>query len=211
MLIWLTGLRAQSGQEVPQSCYKVAVVYPHNPGPYHQMRKPPDLSQEEYDYQVSEMDRERKQAISKQEELVSRFVGFLTQTFRVEVVCDLMWKDKVVNNKRLLLQKAIEKSDFVILVMTPSFMELLESEVVPDEEFIFQQHYLHNLINDPNLDGRDEPVKFIPVFLDANYDKDLKFVPKTLHLGNVYELQFPFNPQHGEDMRNFCALMTKIS
>ena len=208
LYICLTGFSPQSGQEVPQACYKVAVVYPHNPGHYHQIEKTPDLDQEEYDHKVFEMERKRKRAIFKQKELVSKFVDFLKQSLLVEVVCDLMWNDKLVNNRRLSLQKEIEKSDFVVLVITQSFMELLESEVVPDEEFIFQHHYLHNLINNPMLEDRGKSLHFISVFLDANYDKDLKFVPKTLQSGNVYELRHPFNSAQGEDMHNFCALMT---
>ena len=166
---------------------KVTVVYAHNPNLYKQI-KPPEIRNEttlaQYEGELIENERHMEHNITEQKKLVKEFVAFL-KSLGISVAYDQQIDDSPVDNRRLWIQNHIKNSDYVIFIITPSFVPFVEGGVTPEKEMIFQGQYLHNLISNP---GKNQVL--VSVFL--NSPRDCKQIPKALETGNIFELWTPF-------------------
>lgn len=182
-------------------------MYTKNPDNYVQIRPPsgayhgPAVEARYQDVVVCN-EQERAQKIKEHCKLVANFARFLS-TLGLTVVFDQYVKDKHISNKPKWLQQNIANSDFVILVITPSFRQILRE--APDEEIFFKGNYLENLIN--GLGKRD--IRIVCVFLDR--PTCLEHIPEPLRSGNAYELQTPFNLDSGrhidDNLNPFVSLL----
>jgi len=196
---------------------KVFIAYAHNPLPYVQIAPPdsdkviqsnPEMStemvHERWEEEVARHMRVEEKAIEGNKLLVYHLATFL-QKSSIAVAYDQLLTDVGTNNLMKWSQEQIEDSDFVILIITPSFCNLLSNEVPPEKEYLFAGHYLYNLIHNPPL---NKPL--LPVFL--NQVKDIQLLPKALEASICYEIWEPFDVQHvprNDDLESFYALLTR--
>jgi len=196
---------------------KVFIAYAHNPLPYVQIVPPdsdkviqsnPEMStemvHERWEEEVARHMRGEEKAIEDNKLLVYHLATFL-QNSSIAVAYDQLLTDVGTSNLMKWSQEQIEDSDFIILIITPSFCNFLSNEVPPEKEYLFAGHYLYNLIHNPPL---NKPL--LPVFL--NQVKDIQLLPKALEASICYEIWEPFDVQHvprNDDLESFYALLTR--
>ena len=196
---------------------KVFIAYAHSPIPYVQIR-PPDISEviqsnpgmsaetvhERWEEEVmTRMLREEK-AVEGNKSLVYHLATFL-QKSNIAVVYDQLLTDVGTSNLMKWSQQQIEDSDFVILIITPSFCLFLSNQVPPEKEYLFAGDYLYNLIHNP---PPNKPL--LPVFL--NQVKDIQLLPKALEATTCYEIWEPFDVHRvprNDDLESLYALLTR--
>ena len=196
----------------------VTVVYSHNPEAYEQIASPDipkllrdkphltvDVINEQHEEEIDRNGKTTKQRIDSQKKVVRDFADFLT-SLGVMTAYDQQIEDQAIASKTQWLQEKIKASDYVILVITPSFLRLMET--APDEELFFKGPYVHNLIRglEKRSDGRE--IHLVCVFL--NRAKTLDQVPTSLKTGNIFELWTPFK-QHNrrsDDLNSLVSLLT---
>ena len=193
---------------------KVFIVYAHNPSEYSQIAPPniqevlqanPQLTEDDvwrqHEDEVVRHDAQEKNGITESERMVERFALFLQES-HIAVAYDLLLRDTGADNVMKWAQEQIEDSDYVILIISPSFRNFLEGKwFFPfEQEPLFSGHYLYNLVNSP----RD--VRLLPVFL--NRLKDSTLLPKALEASTTFEVFEPFNV-HTEDLRSLYGILTK--
>lgn len=196
----------------------VTVVYPHNPESYEQIA-PPDIPKLLRDNPYLTVDvinaqhkdekvrneRTTKERIDSHKKVVRDFADFLT-SLGVTTAYDQQIEDQPIASKTQWLQEKIKASDYVILVITPSFLLLMEA--APQEELFFKGPYVHNLIRglENRSDGRE--IHLVCVFL--NGAKTLDQVPTSLRTGHVFELWAPFeqHDRRSDDLNTLVSLLT---
>ena len=184
---------------------RVFILSPHNPNEYTHIMPPPELQEhperediltkytEEVQKNKARMDRE----IAKHQKKILNFVAQLEKRgITVSGVHQLV--DNPVSNVNQWADQHIKKSDFVILVITPSFSMFLDSPPPSEYEIIFGATggYVSRLLHNP------EGVRFLCVFLDQ--PKDTSRLPTTLRGQPLYE---PL--ASAEQLKQFCAVLTK--
>ena len=196
---------------VPPLQRKVTLIYAKNPGKYEQI-KPPDqmtASQKEmYLKEVIAHEAKRETCIKLHVERVMRFVRYL-ESLRITVSYENQLDNQHVPSKPRWLEKNVESSEFVILVITPSFKELLNKIGVPHKETFFEGEYLNNIISGYAKKSDGTPIKFVCVFLHSPYRQS--YIPPSIASVNSYELFEPFALEDGrrDDIAKFSSLMAK--
>lgn len=184
---------------------KVFVVYARNPTVYTQVAPPkpvPDMTDEElqaFTVEATQHLQRQEEAIRNHQALIRRFASFLQRSL-IAVSYDQLLLDTGAGNQMRWYQEQIADSDYLILVITPSFKEFLQDEAPPEEEYIFTGHYLFNLINNPS-----PHLRFLPVFLNQPADREL--LPVALKAASVFQIVEPFDVQRG-DMCSLYAILT---
>ena len=190
---------------------KVTLIYAKNPGKYEQI-KPPDrmtASQKEmYLQEVIAHEAKRETCIKLHIERVMRFANYL-KSLGINVAYENQLDDQHVSSKPRWLEENVESSDFVILVITPSFKELLNKKGVPHNETFFRGEYLNNIISGYVEKADETPIKFVCVFLHSPYRQS--YIPPSIATVNSYELFEPFAWEDGrrDGIAKFSSLMTK--
>ena len=194
---------------------KVFIAYPHKPTIYTQIELPTSVSdlgsrtvskegeelRRQYEESVVRHERDAEMEIRKHEEMVERFAEFL-QKSSIAVAYDALVRDKGVVNLMRWCQQQIESSDYLILVITPSFSSFLNEEYPPERESLFQGNYLYNLIHSP-----PPTLQLIPIFLCSS--KNLSLVPKALVTGSVYEVWDNYQGHFNSDLEALYCRLTK--
>lgn len=200
--------------------YKVFIAYPHNPEEYTQQAQPdvdslitqnPELTAEviwrEFLEAAKRHEEALKQRIAGHEQLVRRFARFL-QGAQVAVSYDQLLTDTGAANVKLWMEQQINDSDFIILIVTPSFYQFLtdKSLVPPGKESTFVGHDLYNYIHNPPPN-----IRILPVFL--NRWKDVSLLPKSLEAASLYEIWEPLHVSsqapRQDDLEALYCLLTK--
>ena len=185
---------------------QVFILSPCNPNEYTHIMPPPELQEhperediltkynEERQENKARMDRE----IAKHQKEILNFVAHLEKRgITVTGVHQLV--DNPVSNVIQWADQHIKKSDFVILVITPSFSTFLDSPPPPEDEIIFGATggYVSRLLHHP-----PQGVRFLCVFLD--HPKNMDLIPTTLLGQPLYE------PLAGaKQLEQFCTVLTK--
>ena len=137
------------------------------------------------------------------EQLVHKFATFL-QHSGIAVAYDQLLYDSSVSNRKMWFEKQIEDSDYIILIITPSFHQFLGDSELPDDEYMFKGNYLYNIIDHPG------DLNFLPVFLDEK--KNIDLLPPALRHIPSCEIQYPFDVQsqsRQDDLVKLYRLLTK--
>lgn len=194
----------------PTKKSKVTVIYPQNPDLYEQI-KPPDCTltapiKRAYEQEVVEKERETDKKIHKHREQVRNLVSFM-QSKGIEVAYDQQLDDDHVPCLPQWLHKKVLISDLVVLVITPSFVPLLNQETVPEKEVLFKGKYLYNLTSGQLKNKDKKPVDIVCVFL--NRSKREEQIPPALVSGSKYELWEPFHSDsaRADDLKHFTFLL----
>ncbi len=184
---------------------KVFVVYPLNPDIYTQLQPPKPVDymtpeeEQAFSDEVALHFQQQDQSIKDHESLIRRFARFL-QRSHIAVSYDQLLLDTGAGNQMRWYQEQIADSDYVIIVITPSFNEFLNGECPPEKEYIFTGHYLYNLINSPPPN-----LRLLPVFLNQNTDVEL--LPVTLKAARTFQIFEPFDVQM-DDLRSLYGILT---
>lgn len=171
---------------------KVFMVYPHNPQVYQwiaptpleelQRRHPEYSPGELHKLQIAEQktqQREEKERIEKHDKLVYNFAQFL-ESHMIAVAYEGLLHDYPTDNYMKWFQKQMQDSDYVMLIITPSFCQFLSKEPPQDKERIFVGNFLHNFVHRPNNKT------ILPVFL--NRPKDSSLLPDALRASATYHV-----------------------
>ena len=195
---------------------KVFIAYPHKPTIYTQIAPPTSVSDlgsrtvseeqgeelwRQYEESVVRHERDAEMEIRKHEEMVERFAEFL-QKSSIAVAYDALVRDTGVLNLMRWCQHQIERSDYLILVISPSFCSFLNEEYPPERESLFQGNYLHNVIHSP-----PPTLQLVPIFLCSS--KNLSLVPKALVTGSVYEVWDNYQGPFNSDLEALYCRLTK--
>lgn len=205
----LPNLQRQKHPDNPaETLPKVFIAYPRKPTLYTQIAPPvleSGTSEEEqselWQERVVQHERDAEAEIREHEETVKRFANFLQQS-SVAVAYDLLVRDTGVGNITRWCQTQIEDSDYVILIVTPSFCSFLKGECPQEKEPLFSSDYLYNLIHFP-----PQKLQFLPVFLCR--PKDLSLLPKALVASSVYEVWENYRPPFDGDLEALYCRLTK--
>ena len=148
-----------------------------------------------------------KDAIAKQREQVKEFAEFL-QRNKIKVYYDQPIEDTHIACFPKWLDGNIEKSDYVIIVITPSFIKFLRQDRVPDKEKVFHGNYLYNLCSDQLRKPDGSRYRVVSVFLNRTVEKGL--IPPSLQSGSYYELWAPYCLGEGrhDQLQSFVSLIT---
>lgn len=200
----------------PHVCTKATVLYPHNPEVYEQIA-PPNMEESqrrdphlavvinaEHDDEVVQNENGIKDKIDSHKKDVKGLVNFLI-SLGISTAYDQQIEDRPIESKTQWLQEEIKDSDYVIIVITPSFLHLLNA--APEEELIFKGPYVHNLITGLEKRRDGSKINLVCVFLDRT--KRLDEVPTSLKTGHVFELWAPFVQHDGrsDDLNTFLSLL----
>lgn len=195
---------------------KVFIVYPHNPEIY-QWIAPTPLEELHHKYpgyspdelqecQVAEVRRyraEEKERIERHDKLVHNFAQFL-ESHMVAVAYEGLLHDYPTDNYMKWFQKQMQDSDYVILVITPSFSHFLSNQPPPDKERIFVGNFLHNFVHNPSK-------TILPVFL--NIPRDSGLLPDCLRASATYSVvaskESPYFNVHRPELDRLYAVLTK--
>ena len=190
---------------------KIFIAYPHKPTLYTQIAPPvveSGASEEElselwrqYEERVIQHERDAEAEIREHEETVKRFADFLQQS-SIAVAYDLLVRDTGVGNITRWCQAQMEDSDYVILLVTPSFCSFLKGEGPQEKEPLFSSDYLYNLIHFP-----PQTLQIIPIFLCR--PKNLSLLPKALVASSVYEVWENYRPPFDGDLEALYCRLTK--
>lgn len=173
---------------------KVFILSPHNPDKYTQHQLP--TQQPMSSTAVHEFENEHLEEIY-------RFACFLQRNY-IAVAYDLTLKDNPTSNILKWVENQIEDSDYVILIITPSFKEFLVNPPPREKECIFGTDYVSRLVGYSS----SKETKFLVVFL--NREKDERLLPTTLLGHTLYKICEPFEigkTQH-DDLEDLYAALT---
>ena len=191
---------------------KITLIYAKNPGRYEQIAPPEEMTaseEREYEQEVAEHEGAREDRIKAHCKRVERLVCFL-EALGMIVAYERQLDDEHVSSKPNWLVENVETSDFVVLVITPSFKELLHQKKVPDDETFFKGDYLSNYLSGHSKKPDGSHIKFVCVFLGSSKREDQ--IPPYVATANSYALIEPFD-ELGEGRRDdimaFKSLMTK--
>ena len=197
------------------SVAKVTIIYARNPEDYCLPAPPmhpdelelPEHEEERVRY-LEEVGRAKlalKDGIRQHHALVKSLADFLCK-YNVPVAHEQLTRDQGVDNLLKWVQKQVDDSDFVILVITPSLNVFLLERPPPEDEPLFVGDYLYNLINNrpPHLKG------VLPVFINQVREHDI--FPKSLEASTSYEIHQPFeldgSRQRSDDLHELYAVLT---
>lgn len=190
---------------------KIFIVYPRKPTLYTQIAPPileSGASEEErsvvwgqHEEQVIQHERDAEAEIREHEETVKCFAVFWQQS-SIAVAYDLLVRDTGVGNIMRWCQTQIEDSDYVILIVTPSFCDFLKGECPREREPLFSSDYLYNLIHFP-----PQKLQLVPVFLCR--PKNSSLLPKALVASSVYEIWDNYTPPFDGDLESLYCRLTK--
>ena len=183
---------------------RVFILSPCNPNEYTSISPPAELLEhperediltkytEEVQKNKARMDKE----IAKHQKEILNFAAHLERR-GITVTGVHQLNDMAVSNVIQWADRQIKKSDFVILVITPSFSKFLDSPPPPEDEIIFGATggYVSCLLHNP------QGVRFLCVFLDQ--PKDMTCLPTTLRGQTLYE---PLASK--EQLKQFCVVLT---
>lgn len=141
----------------------------------------------------------QKMKIERHRSAVRRLAQYLTSC-GVSVAYDQCWEGTQLDNRLKHYEAQIRDSDYVLLVITPSFTHYLANEA-PDEEILFVDNFLYNMTTVAQPEG----TRFIPVFL--NREKDISLVPMSLVSSTMYVIREPLDVYRG-DLYSLYALLT---
>ena len=180
---------------------KVFILSPHNPDKYTQPQLPtqqPMSSTAVHQFENEQNEPRMNPKITKHQDEVYRFAYFLQRNC-VAVAYDLMLKDTPTSNILNWVEKQIEDSDYVILIITPSFKEFLVNPPPHEKEWIFGTDYVSRLVGYSS----SKETKFLVVFL--NREKDKRLLPTTLLGHTLYKICEPFEigKTRHDDSRRF--------
>ena len=194
------------------------VVYPHNPEVYEQIAPPDipkllrdnphltvDVINAQYEDELDRNGRTTKQRIDSHKKVVRDFANFLI-TLGLTTAYDQQIEDQPTASKTRWLQDKIKASDYVIFVITPSFLKFMNE--APEEELFFRGPYVHNLLRGLEKRSDGSEINMVGVFLDRT--KTLDQVPTELRTGHVFELWTPFeqHDRRGDDLNTLVSLLT---
>ena len=196
----------------------ITIVYPHNPESYKQIA-PPDIAKllrddphltvdvinERHEEELIRNGRKTKQRIDSHKKVVRDFANFLI-ALGVTTAYDQQIEDQPTASKTQWLQEKIKGSDYVIFVITPSFLQF--NNEAPEEELFFRGPYVHNLLRGLEKRSDGSEINMVGVFLDRT--KTLDQVPTELKSGHVFELWAPFeqHSRRGDDLNTLVSLLT---
>ena len=189
---------------------KVFIAYVHNPDEY-EVYVPPCRPEQLLDPNIlriaiqHKMEHEQIQRdnIRRHTETVKRLAVFLTER-GVPVVYDDYFNGSHVSNRLQQYEQQIVDSDYVLLVITPSMNYYLTNVAPIDEEILFTEDFLFNLMTVKKPQG----THFIPVFINCQHDTGL--VPTFLASAKSYAITEPFDC-HSGDLRDMYCLFTNRS
>ena len=185
---------------------RVFILSPRNPNEYTHIMPPPELQEHpgrediltKYEEEVQKHKARMEGEIAEHQNKMVSFAAYLERR-GITVTGVHQLNDMAVGNVIQWADRRIRRSDFVLLVITPSFSKFLDSPPPPEDEVIFGATggYVSRLLH-----HSPEGVTFLCVFLDQPKNMDL--LPITLRGQTLYE---PLaNPQ---EFKRFCALITK--
>ena len=186
---------------------KIFIAYVQNPDEYeiYHPPVPPERLMADMDL-LTKCVKERaahetiqKTKIERHRSAVRRLAEYLTNG-GVAVAYDQYWEDKQLDSRLQHYEAQIRDSDYVLLVITPSFNHYLTNEA-PDEEILFANNFLYNMITI----ARPQGTHFIPLFL--NRDKDVSLVPMSLASSTMFVIREPLDLYRG-DLYSLYALLT---
>ena len=162
---------------------------------------------EAYEREVIDHEGDQEKRIKLHEESVERFAGFL-QSLDITVAYEKQLDDQHVQSKLKWLIENVEKSDFVVLMITPSLNQLLTKEDIPENETFFKGETLSNMIHGYVNKSDGSRIKFVGVFL--NTPKCLNNVPSGIAASNSYDVFEPFELKDGrrDNLATFISLVT---
>lgn len=145
------------------------------------------------------------QKITKHQNEVYRFACFLQRNY-IAVAYDLMLKDTPASDILKWVEDQIKDSDYVILIITPSFKEFLVNPPPHEKECIFGAGggYVSRLVDYSS----SKEIKFLVVFL--NREKDERLLPTTLRGHTMYKICEPFEigETRRDDLEDLYAALT---
>ena len=186
---------------------KVFILSPHNPNEYVHILPPDELQQHpeqhpellrEYEVEVEESKARMEGEIDEHQRLMTRLAHCL-EARGITVTGVHQLRDSAVSNIVQWADEQIKNSNFVILIITPSFSKFLEKLPPPEKECLFGASggYVSRLLHHP-----PEGVTFFPVFL--NQFEDMNLLPITLRGGPLYEIFEPFE----NSLEQLCNVLT---
>ena len=186
---------------------KVFVAYVHNPDEYEAYVPPyrpedlldPNLLREVLHLKL-EHEQEQKNKIQRHTDAVQRLCTYLSQ-LGVAVAYDQYWKGQHIGNLLHHFERQIADSDFVLLIITPSMNHYLQNVAPIDEEILFTDNLLYNLMTVKKPPGTN----FVPIFVNSH--KIIDLIPSCLASAMSYELLEPFDYQKS-GMYDLYALLT---
>ena len=150
---------------------------------------------------VEQNEHRMNQEIAEHQNEVYRFACFLQKNY-IAVAYDLMLKDSPASDILKWVENQIKDSDYVILIITPSFNNFLDNPPPHEKECIFGTDYVSRLVRYP------AETKFLVVFL--NREKDEQLLPTSLRGHTLYKIYEPFEigeTQH-DDLEDLYAVLT---
>ena len=148
-----------------------------------------------------EVEQKEHQEITRHQDEVYRFACFL-QKNHIAVAYDLMLKDTPASDVLKWVEDQINDSDYVILIITPSFSTFLAKPPPPEKECIFGTGFVSRLVRYP------KETKFLVVFL--NREKDERLLPRALRGHTLYKICEPFEigETRHDDLEDLYAVLT---
>ena len=188
-------------------------MYTKNPGLYEQIKPPAHMTasqKEEYHQEVLANEAKRDKRIKEHVAMVVRLAEFLI-SLGIVVAYEKQLDDEHVPSKHQWLEENMEKSDFIVLVITPSLKQLLNQKDVPENETFFKGESLSNMINGSVKKNDGSRIKFVCVFLKSA--KHPEYIPPGLASVNSYALFEPFaledDDERRDDIKAFTSLMQR--
>ena len=147
------------------------------------------------------VEQKEHQEITRHQDEVYRFARFLQENY-IAVAYDLMMKDTPASDVLKWVDDQINDSDYVILIITPSFSTFLAKPPPREKECIFGTGYVSRLVNYP------KKTKFLVVFL--NREKDEQLLPTNLLGHTLYKICEPFEigETRHDDLEDLYAALT---
>ena len=159
----------------------------------------------EFGQKVEQNEHRMNQEITKHLEEVYRFACFLQRNY-IAVAYDLMLKDTPASHILKWVKDQIKDSDYVILIITPSFNNFLDNPPPREKECIFGAggRYVSRLVDYSS----SEEIKFLVVFLNREIDERL--LPTTLRGHTLYKICEPFEigETRHDDLEDLYAALT---
>lgn len=170
---------------------KVFIAYPRKPTVYEQLAPPENAADNpeiwrQFEDRVVQHEIAVEEETRAHEETVKNFADFLI-TQSIAVAYDLLVRDLEIENFTRWYQTQIDDSDYLLLIVTPSLREFLNTRCPPVKEPLFNSDYLYNLIHSSRQrnDGK-KPLQLVPVFLHSV--KNLTHLPTALQAACIYEI-----------------------
>ena len=174
-----------------------------NPDKYTKLQLPTQQPMSSTAVHEFENEHRMDQKITKHLDEVYRFACFLQRNY-IDVAYDLTLKDTPVSDILKWVENQIKDSDYVILIITPSFNNFLDNPPPREKECIFGTDYVSRLV------GYSSPkeTRFLVVFL--NREKDERLLPTTLRGHTMYKICEPFKigETRHDDLEDLYAALT---